>query len=87
MAVSAVLDRVVDNKHAVLLVGEEEQEQTVPIEQLPANCPPGSWLRKTAASDDQPARWELDPEATEAAQKRISGKLDQLRQRGSKLTK
>lgn len=35
VAEQAVIDRIEDGQHAVLLVGEEEREQIVPVAALP----------------------------------------------------
>ncbi|MCT8140467.1 DUF3006 domain-containing protein [Anaerobacillus sp. CMMVII] len=37
-----VIDRIVDSKWAVILVGEEEVEHNVPIDKLPADSREGS---------------------------------------------
>lgn len=73
----AVIDRF-EGEVAVLLVGEGRQPLDVPRAQLPRQAGPGQWLRVEIA-DGQVARAELDPEATEAAQRRIQEKLGRLR--------
>lgn len=40
----AVIDRIVDGKHAVLLVGEDETERVLPVENLPDGAREGIWV-------------------------------------------
>ena len=84
MEQQAVLDRVVDRTHAVILVGPRETEMVVPVGQLPFGTRPGDWL--VIVTDDQGTRSiRADPEATKAARQRVAGKMAQLRQRGRRL--
>ncbi len=48
---AAVVDRIVDGTHAVLLVGEEEIELTVGVALLPEGTGEGDWLRLSLAPD------------------------------------
>lgn len=77
----AVVDRVVDGIHAVLLVGDAETEVVVPLARLPDGAREGTWLR---VRFDGPALAEarLDPDETERARARIAAKLERLRRRG-----
>ena len=77
----AVLDRIEDGAFAVLLVGEDEEERIVPVDQLPAGVAPGSWLRVRFEGDTL-QRAEVDTAGTEQAKARIAEKLERLRQRG-----
>ncbi len=81
MEEQAVLDRVVDGEHAVLLVGPRERELIVPAAELPVETRPGSWLRVTTA-DDGRVTIVADAEATERATGRIRDKMERLRRRG-----
>lgn len=78
--VQAVLDRVEDGVHAVLLVGEEERELIVPAEVLPNEARDGSWLRVTLAGDEV-VRIVVDPEATAAVRARVRAKVARMRAR------
>ena len=80
----AVVDRIVDRRYAVLLVGEGEVERTIPIGELPTQATEGTWLR-VKFDGEQLIEAEIDAEETEQARQRISAKLDRLRQRGRKL--
>lgn len=81
MEVRAVVDRIVDGAHAVLLVGENEVEHIVPVDLLPAEAEEGTWL--TVYFDgDQLVRAEIDASMTQAVRERIATKLDKLRARG-----
>lgn len=80
----AVVDRVVDGRSAVLLLGAEAAERVVPVERLPAGAREGSWLR-VRFSGDELAEAELDPRATDRAKKRVAGKVEELRRRGRRL--
>lgn len=84
MQQQAVLDRIVDGLHAVLLVGPDEIELIIPASRLPDGVTDGAWLRLELDGDTVTAI-ALDPEATAAAQARIDDKLAQLRARGRKL--
>lgn len=78
---SAVIDRIVDGTHAVLLVGPDEVERIVPRRTLPADVREGTWL-KVRFRGDCLVDAVIDTEATEAAAQRITAKMDLLRQRG-----
>jgi hypothetical protein len=78
----AVVDRIEDGKHAVLLVKDRE-ERIVPAEQLPEGATGGTWL-KVEFSGDRLVSVEIDHEETQARKARVSEKMQQLRQRGRK---
>ena len=81
MLEQAVVDRIVDGAHAVLLVGEGETERIVPAGLLPPGTREGMWLKVRFDGDDL-VYAEIDAAATEAAKERIAEKLKQLRARG-----
>jgi len=83
-AQSAVIDRIVDDEHVVLLVGSEEIERIVPVTALPDGIQEGMWLL-TEWSGDQLVRATIDKEKTMSAQQRVQAKMDLLRQRGRRL--
>ena len=80
----AVVDRIVDGVHAVLLVGEDEREHIVPAALLPPGVAPGTWL-KVRFDEGNLAEAVIDEEETRRARERISGKLRRLRERGRRL--
>lgn len=83
-AQQAVVDRVVDGQHVVLLVGEQEVERIVARSLLPEGIKEGTWLK--VVFDGDALVWAvIDEEATAAAQQRVAAKLEQLRQRSRRL--
>lgn len=77
----AVLDRIEDQQHAVLLVGEQERERIVPVSALPADAKPGQWLR-IRIRGDKVTEIMIDSEQTQRVEQRVADKLARLRQRG-----
>jgi hypothetical protein len=86
MRQKAVIDRIVDGQHAVVLVGEEEREIILPVEQLPAGIGAGIWLQ-VELEDDLITEITIDPEETARVERRIAGKMALLRRRHSRLTR
>ena len=84
MEEKAVVDRIEEGKHAVLLVGEEEREFVVPAERLPEGAKAGAWLRVRAEGESLTILG-VDQGQEEAAKQRIEDKMARLRQRGSRL--
>ena len=81
----AVIDRIVDNEHAVLLVGDPpERELRVPLASLPAEVREGHWL-EVELDADRLVSAMIDQGATERARARVRSKLDALRNRGRRL--
>jgi len=80
----AVVDRIVDGVHVVLLVGPEEEERVVPRSLLPEGVREGTWL-KVRFEGDLLVWAVIDEEATKAAAERVAAKLEQLRRRGRRL--
>ncbi len=83
MAERAVIDRIVDGRHAVLLVGDAQIEHIEPVERLPSDVAEGDWLQVRYCGD---ALIEVtpDPETTTEMRRRISAKRERLRRRGSR---
>ena len=79
----AVVDRIVDKRHAVLLVGENEVEKIVSADKLPPGAGEGTWLRVEFEGDELVAA-EVDAEETARVKARITAKMERLRQRGRK---
>jgi hypothetical protein len=50
---AAVVDRIVDGRHAVLLVGGAEVELVLDVELLPEGTVEGDWLRIGLAADPE----------------------------------
>lgn len=80
----AVVDGIVDDTHVVLLVGPDEVERTVHRSLLPEGAAEGTWLR-VRFENGQLVFAVIDEEATAAALKRVSSKMDMLRRRGGRL--
>jgi len=82
----AVVDRIVDKRHAVLLVGESEVEKIVSVDKLPPGAGEGTWLRVEFEGDELVVA-EVDAEETARVKARITAKMERLRQRGRKTGK
>ncbi|GAA0348570.1 DUF3006 domain-containing protein [Bacillus horti] len=79
MKKSGVIDRIVDQRLAVLLVDEQE-ELIVPIEELPSDVFEGSWLIVTFDGEKR-IHVEKDMKKTVESKQRIATKLEQLREK------
>ncbi len=84
MEEAAVIDRIEEGRLAVLLVGSDERELIVPIEDLPPEAKAGHWLR-VRLEDDRLVHAQIDPQQTQAVAARIQDKMALLRQRGRQL--
>jgi hypothetical protein len=75
---SAVVDRIVDDV-AVVLVGEDEVEVSVPRASLPDGVHAGSWLlvRRSGAEVTVVG---IDPSGEERQRERIARRMERLRQ-------
>jgi len=82
----AVVDRIVDKRHAVLLVGENEVEKIVSVDKLPPGAGEGTWL-EVEFEGDELVVVEVDAEETAQVKARITAKMERLRQRGRKTGK
>lgn len=80
----AAVDRLVDGRWAVLLIGPEEREQVVELACLPPGVEAGQWLRVRLV-DGELVELEKDEKATAEAAARIAEKMEQLRRRGRRL--
>lgn len=72
----AVVDRIVDGKTAVLLVGSQEAELHVPVEQLPRGAQDGTWVILDSAARIV----GIDRDLTERRGAKLEGRLDRIRQ-------
>lgn len=79
----AVIDRIVDGKTAVILVGDNEREHHYPADKLPKGAREGIWLRVQLAGGEIMSL-QVDQEETEAVRRRVQEKMDRLHRRGRK---
>jgi hypothetical protein len=77
---SAVIDRIVDGKTAVLLFEEGQAQYLCPVDQLPEGSGEGSWLL-VVIEKGKLVHAELDEEKNRTVQGRIRTKLSLLRRR------
>lgn len=70
----AIIDRIVDSKHAVLFLEPGEQEFIVPLNKVPANAKEGDWVTITVAGEIT-----IDTAHTKETKNRIHSKLEKLR--------
>ena len=80
----AVIDRIEEGEHAVLLVGEDEREWVIPVGRLPSGAVAGTWLRVRIEGEEL-VDLSVDAEETEQVRQRIADKMARLRQRGRRL--
>lgn len=76
-----VVDRIVDGQHAVLLVGQQEEERVVPVADLPAGAGEGAWM-KVRFEGGELVEAIVDIKETDQVRQRISSKTNLLRKRG-----
>jgi len=67
---AAVVDRIEDGRHAVLLVGEAEVELVVDVALLPEGAVEGDWLRLGLTAD---------AELTESRRSALEHRLERIR--------
>ena len=82
---SGVIDQIVDEAWAVVLVGPSEEELLVPAASLPPGARAGTWLI-LRQGDSGALTFEIDAASSAAALERIERKLHALKARGSSLT-
>jgi len=70
----AVIDRIVDGKHAVLLVGEDETEMVLPVKDIPEEAREGTWV---VLHED--GSIVIDEAETDRVKSRIQDKMALLR--------
>ena len=76
----AIIDRIVDDRQAVLLVGSGEREFIVDKASLPKEAREGDWLRVTLEGGAITAM-ELEPGGQEAKEE-LSSRLNRLKAKG-----
>ena len=79
----AVIDRIVDGKIAVILVGEDQRQHHHPADELPEGAREGTWLR-VRVEGAKIVSTEVDPGETDEVGRRIQEKMGKLRTRGRK---
>ena len=79
----AVIDRIEDKKHAVLILNGDGEEKVVSVADLPDGAEEGTWLKVKFDGDDIKSI-EIDEEETEERSERIGNKMDQLKKRKKK---
>jgi hypothetical protein len=67
---AAVVDRIVDGRHAVLLVGPAEVELHVDVALLPEGTAEGDWLR---------VGFTLDPDRTARRRSDLEDRMERIR--------
>lgn len=83
--VKAVVDRIVDDKYLVLLVGEEEKEYIVPLSELNSHLTEGSWVMVQIDSNNEIIDIQLNEKEIKERQESIQDKMALLRvKKGSK---
>jgi hypothetical protein len=80
----AVIDRIEDERYAVLLVGDAEREYVLPLSDFPFSVRPGLWL-KVQFDKDVLVSAVADESYTREVEERVRDKLRQLRKRGRRL--
>jgi hypothetical protein len=84
MKTKAVIDRIEDGRHAVLITRDPEAQYVFPVERMPPGVTDGSWL-EVEIEDGKLISAVFDVAETEAARERTHSKLDKLRKRGRRL--
>ena len=79
----AVIDRIIDGKTAVILVGDDERQHHCRADALPEGAKEGTWLRVRVESG-KIVSMEVDEGETDGVRSRIHKKLENLRARGRK---
>jgi hypothetical protein len=74
----AVVDRIVDGRTAVLLVGTEETELQLPSALLPEGAGEGDWLVLDLATEP-PSLVRVDEELTDARRTDLEQRMERIR--------
>ncbi|MFC0559762.1 DUF3006 domain-containing protein [Halalkalibacter alkalisediminis] len=80
--IAGVIDRIVDKKHAVILLEDEKKERVISVDHLPEGSKEGSWLL-IDIQGEAIKHIQLDEKKTEKKQEQIKNKLTQLRARST----
>lgn len=73
-----VLDRIVDGKHAVILVEELGKEYIIDVDSLPNDSKEGTWF-KLKVVNDEIVEMRIDEETQEVMEKKIDDIMSKLR--------
>lgn len=76
-----VVDRIVDGRTAVVLVGPDEDEHHLAADQLPADVTEGTWVRVAFDDDGQIAAVGRDEDVTSRAAQAAEDRLARIRSR------
>lgn len=79
----AVIDRIEDGKHAVLILNGNGEQKVISVDDLPAGADEGTWLQVEFDGDDITSII-IDEEETGKRSERISSKMDELKKRKKK---
>lgn len=74
----AVIDRIVDQKHVVLLVGDKETEIIVSTGMLPPGAIEGSLIQVEFDKKNQVTKLILDQKETNEVKDRVSSMMEKL---------
>lgn len=74
----AVIDRIVDQKHVVLLIGDDEKEVNVSVDILPKGAIEGSIVQVELDDCDQVTKLILDEDETKEAKDRVASMMEKL---------
>ncbi len=77
----AVVDRIVDGRTAVLLVGPDEVELLLAVEALPEGVGEGTWVVLEACADPPDPRLRIDEQLTQQRFDDLAVRMDTLRSR------
>jgi hypothetical protein len=75
----AVVDRIVDGRTAVLLVGPDEVERIVAVEVLPEGAGEGTWVVLEHSNDPADVRLRIDEQLTQQRFDDLTARLDAIR--------
>jgi len=82
---NAVVDRINDGKHAVILAEEIKREFVLSLAEIDESLREGLWLELTLDEDDKIIAIQVDEVLTSQKQTKVSDVMAQLRKRkGSK---
>jgi hypothetical protein len=86
MIQKAVIDRIIDKKQAVLLLGDKETEYILSIDRLPTGAKEGTWLKVKLSGSDIDSL-EIDEKESTEVRNRINDKMELLKKRKGSLFK
>lgn len=81
MTNKGVLDRIEEEKHAIILVEELGQEFIIHVSELPEGGIVGTWF-DVEITNDKISKLSIDMKETASLQEEITNKVNKLRDRG-----